>query len=649
MPDYRGGKPFGGFQQNADRFNYPETRGIFTKAVPRWIQKNVLDLLPKKAKTVDLLRKLGAVETGLSGWPQMREVKAFFPEGFFKVEDLWQEVHDLGTAQWKMIDLVGMNQNVRPKPEVTYEYWKRAYYHYSMFGMRFAFNEWDKKVLGAQFNKYMNETLAGRIDSYSMALNRLLWEHSLRSRQLPNSTRYGASYRHDAAGFQSSAEIQDVGSIPYYLNGLGFRIGIATNSTNLVETGGALRSGDSNTPPHRIAAVTLHDGRWAPPTSPDGYPFSTQVQSGSGSQLGSPEGTVTRILWSQTPFFWFPDAPGTPLFKGDSNESSAVVELAKADTATTAVDNISIGEGLRKLHYQVIGGLERGYKFAFGILGDANYSKARLVFYGTDIPNAERPVFAGTTGIDYDMGYGTALPFLWEMPAPYMFSPAWGAALQAYAGTNPDKALQHNHWSRFLAVIRATKQPLIISKRWDMGGGTIHYPIYFGQYGISTTGNPWAHSAFRGGIDTRFVLTPTVLERLYSYMKENDPNIGQVILACHPNVAIALNIYAMGQIQYFSERRSFGPVEFSAEFQRYKNFVIFTDLMIPDGVIYAIVPGENSLTFAFDDDSFQLRKGYLNNAIDFYYGYFIMRLMMSSCHCHGMIWGVRPDTLDSTM
>jgi hypothetical protein len=373
------------------------------------------------------------------------------------------------------------------------------------------------------------------------------------------------------------------------------------------------------------------------------------VQSGSGSQLGSPEGTVTRILWSQTPFFWFPDAPGTPLFKGDSNESSAVVELAKADTATTAVDNISIGEGLRKLHYQVIGGLERGYKFAFGILGDANYSKARLVFYGTDIPNAERPVFAGTTGIDYDMGYGTALPFLWEMPAPYMFSPAWGAALQAYAGTNPDKALQHNHWSRFLAVIRATKQPLIISKRWDMGGGTIHYPIYFGQYGISTTGNPWAHSAFRGGIDTRFVLTPTVLERLYSYMKENDPNIGQVILACHPNVAIALNIYAMGQIQYFSERRSFGPVEFSAEFQRYKNFVIFTDLMIPDGVIYAIVPGENSLTFAFDDDSFQLRKGYLNNAIDFYYGYFIMRLMMSSCHCHGMIWGVRPDTLDSTM
>jgi hypothetical protein len=189
MPDYRGGKPFGGFQQNADRFNYPETRGIFTKAVPRWIQKNVLDLLPKKAKTVDLLRKLGAVETGLSGWPQMREVKAFFPEGFFKVEDLWQEVHDFGNnPQWKMIDLVGMNQNVRPKPEVTFEYWKRAYYHYSMFGMRFAFNEWDKKVLGAQFNKYMNETLAGRIDSYSMALNRLLWEHSLRSRQLPNST-----------------------------------------------------------------------------------------------------------------------------------------------------------------------------------------------------------------------------------------------------------------------------------------------------------------------------------------------------------------------------------------------------------------------------------------------------------------------------
>jgi hypothetical protein len=650
MPDYRGGKPFGGFQQGAEQFHYPETRGIFTKAVPRWIQKNVLDLLPKKAKTVDLLRKLGAVETGLSGWPQMREVKAFFPEGFFKVEDLWQEVHDFGNnPQWKMIDLVGMNQNVRSKPEVTFEYWKRAYYHYSMFGMRFAFNEWDKKVLGAQFNKYMNETLAGRIDSYSMALNRLLWEHSLRSRQLPNSTSYGASYRHDAAGFQSSAEIQDVGSIPYYLNGLGFRIGIATDRNSLVESGGALPQTAGAT--FNIAAVTLHDGRWAPPNSTlQQYPFATQLDSSApGSSLGTSVGNVNKILWSQTPFFWFPDAPGTPLFTtATGTPPVSITANALAGDDTDAIAGISIGEGIRKLHYQVIGGLERGYRFKLATGSGAAENNARLVFYGATASNATKPVFAGTTGIDYDMGYGTALPFLWEMPAPYMFSPAWGAALEAYVGTNTDKALQHNHWSRFLAVIRATKQPLIISKRWDIGG-TIHYPIYFGQYGISTTGNPWAHSAFKSGIDTRFVLTPTVLERLYSYMKENDPNIGQVILACHPNVAIALNIYAMGQITYFTERRSFGPVEFGAEFQRYKNFVIFTDLMIPDGVIYAIVPGENSLTFAFDDDSFQLRKGYLNNAIDFYYGYFIMRLMMSSCHCHGMIWGVRPDTLDSTM
>jgi hypothetical protein len=310
--NYRDYKPFvaGGDHM----YNYPETRGYLIKAIPKWITQNVLNLLPTKARTLDLLRSMGAIETGLSGWPIMRELESVFLEGFFKVHDLWEDV-DNASSNTRSVDLVTMGMPIRQRPEITYEYWKRAYYHYSMFGMRFAFNEWDRKVLGSNFNKYMNDILKRRIDSYSMALNRLLWEHHLRGRT-DESNRIIASYLNDSKGYASNASMQDVGSIPYYLNGLGFRIGFATSKTDF----------SSNFPYndtesgflHNIAAVTYHDGSYYRPAQPLNYTIT-----GTAAQWGVSGGpNPVRLVFSSLPFFWFPDAPGTPLFDATNTSNS---------------------------------------------------------------------------------------------------------------------------------------------------------------------------------------------------------------------------------------------------------------------------------------------------------------------------------------
>ena len=499
MPkEYRNYRPFAA--DGDHMYNYPETRGYVTKAIPKWITQNVLNLLPTKARTLDLLRSMGAIETGLSGWPIMRELESVFLEGFFKVDDLWEDVDNTG-PNTRSVDLVTMGMPLRNKPEITYEYWKRAYYHYSMFGMRFAFNEWDRKVLGSNFNKYMNDILKKRIDSYSMALNRLLWEHHLRGRTNA-SNQIIASYLNDSRGYASNASMQDVGSIPYYLNGLGFRIGFATNKTNFGSN--FPYSDDANDTGflHRIAAVTYHDGSYYTPASPLNYTITgTPVQWGvSGNNPPNP----TRLVFSSLPFFWFPDAPGTPLLDGTSN-LWFLRPPASGDVYNIGGANYLYSESLLKLHRQVVGALIRGYHINYSGTGGANRGRLRTdylnSFFGvssfTDtLPNSN--IF------DYGLGsietYATTAPFLWALPEAFQFSPVVGQYLQNFVSANPDAAFQHNHWSRMLAVIRATRQPTIISARQTVNNITF-YPIYFGEYGIQTTGNPWAHSGFAGGVD----------------------------------------------------------------------------------------------------------------------------------------------------
>jgi hypothetical protein len=298
----------------------------------------------------------------------------------------------------------------------------------------------------------------------------------------------------------------------------------------------------------------------------------------------------------------------------------------------------------------VVGALIRGYQINYSDTS-TTANRARLrndylnSFFGVNSFSASLP---NSDIFDYGLGtvetYATTAPFLWALPEPFQFSPVVGQYLQNFVSANPDAAFQHNHWSRILAVIRATRQPTIISARQTVGGRTF-YPIYFGEYGIQTTGNPWAHSGFENGVDTRFTLKPTVLERLHSYMRNNGAE-GQKILACHPNVAIALNLYAMSNIEWTAmNKRTYGPVDFRAEFPRFGDFVIYTDLMIPDGIVYVIVPSEKSLSFAFDSNDFRIKEVPTKNAIHLYMGFFIMRLLMASAHQHGMIWGVKPDSI----
>jgi len=645
--DYRNYAPFtsGGDHE----YNYPETRGYMTKAIPKWITRNVLNLLPTKAKTMDLLRSMGAIETNLSGWPIMRDIESVFLEGFFKVADLWEDV-DNATSQTRAIDLVGMNMPIPTRPEITYEYWKRAYYHYSMFGMRFAFNEWDRKVLGSGFNKYMNDILKQRINSYSMALNRLLWEHSLRGR-VNQSNQVIASYLNDAKGYASNASMQDVGSIPYYLNGLGFRIGFATSKTSL-SAGNEFPYNDNETGyAHNIAAVTYHDGSYYTPANPLNFTISgTRDQWGMSTGENAP--APQRLVFSSLPFFWFPDAPGTPLFDATAAQNRWWLNPSGANNDVYTIGGVDylVSESLLKLHRQIVGALVRGYTIEYdtSLTGRGRLRNDYLrSFFGTGSATATQPdhnVF--DYGLEKISNYATTAPFLWALPEPFQFSPIIGSFLENYISANTNQAFQHNHWSRMLAVIRATRQPTIISSRHTINNVTT-YPVYFGTYGIQTTGNPWAHSGFAGGADTRFTLRPTVLERLHSYMNNNGAE-GQKVLACHPNIAIALNLFAMSNIEWTAQnRRTYGPVDFRAEFPRFGDFVIYTDMMIPDGLIYVLVPSEQSLSFAFDTSDFNIKEVPTKNAVQLYMGFFIMRLILSSVHQHGLIWGVKPDTLAS--
>ena len=668
-PNYRGQ----GFYGSDDyAYRYPETRGLKHKAVPKWIERNVLNLLPTKAETLKLLRSMGAVETGLSGWPQMRELEAVFLEGFFKVNDLWSDVDNLsGSNATEMIDLVAMGKSTTQRPEITYEYWKRAYYHYSMFGMRFAFNEWDRKVLGSNFNRYMNEVLSKRIDSYSMALNRLLWEHGIRSRTIPGSSALGAVYRDDADGMTANASIQDVGTIPYYLNSPSFRIGFAVSlggGNNLNAANFPVAANTANGVTH-ICAITFHDGSiWnhrsaSAPSNPNHvFPVTggaTAAQFGAGATTDA----NLHVVFSNLPYFWFPDAVGLPLFRYDGGSNGApnnrfyLAAPASGDdhsvTIGSQTTNYRWRECHRKLYNQIVGALERGYSVTGAAQGASNTvpNNYRRFFHGAT-SNTTDPLDLSVVdfGLETNRHVAWVAPFLWELPGPFQFSPALGDYLQRYINvpTNNEKILTHNHWSRILSVIRNTRQPTVISARHRIGTTDL-YPIYFGEYGIQTTGNPWAHIGFLNGQDTRFTLKPQVLERLHSYMRNNGAT-GQKVLACHPNIAIALNIYAMGRIEWTAQnRRTYGPVDFRAEFPRFGDFVIFTDLMIPEGIIYVIVPSERSLSFAFDTQDFNIEEVPTKNAIRLYKGFFIMRLMMSSAHQHGMIWGVKPDTLSEVI
>lgn len=573
---------------------YPEHRGLYNRILPKWIETNVRELLTAKADTLNLLGKFGVVERELSGWPLQMNVKYGFLEGFFKVDDLWEEFDNLNSST-QMFDLVtgtpAEGVNTPQRPEIEYNMHRRVFYDYAMYGMRFAFNEWDRRRLGrGEFNKYMTEILSSRIDSYGLALNRAMWEHWLgRPNGYGHTTPKRASYRRDDNTFAAGSS--DLGSIPFYLNGLGFRIAIR-NPNNSFTAGLA---NDSDRKP--IFAVTFHDGAM------------------KGKKV--PIGTSDALYFSGMPTYWFPDAPGLNIIERSGTNYVTLLDPSN----TQLVNNNSL------LIHQTIGAMHRGYRLANYVqtTGDTIHDK----FWGFTPGGAEAVV---------DISNISALESpVWDLPAPFYFSPSWKN--YAYDAT---RIYDHDYWFRHLALVRSTKLPTVYSER-TAHGSVQEYPIYFGDNGIQSTGNPWAHADYNGGADTRFTLTAVSLEKVWQYLSQNGVR-GPKILACHPNVAIALNVYAMQNIEWRgTNKSSYGPVEFSAEFPRYRDAVVFTDMMIPDGVVYLVVPSEGSIKFYIDDASFSIEKLPTKNAIHLYGGYFLMRLVMVNAQSHALIWGVKPN------
>ncbi len=569
---------------------YPEHRGLYNRILPLWIETNVRDLLPLKTDTMRLLEKFGSVER-LFRWPLQMNVKFGFLEGFYKVKDLWADFDNLSAASAQMYDLVtGTPSDIPPpqRPEIEYLFHRRVFYDYAMYGMRFAFNEWDMRRLGpGDFNRYMDEILAQRIESYGMALNKAFWEHWIgRPGVKPASYR-----RDDNTSYGPGAS--DLGSLPFYINGLGFRIGI--------------RSGDSAFPDvglgntKNIFAVTYHDGS----------------VSGLKVDLTGPD----SIYFSGLPTYWFPDAPGLPIINNTGG------------TLTTLLDpsNPSFKDNNSLLIHQTVGGMHRGYTLKTYTNTGTNHDN----FWGFTTGGV--PIAARLSNAPGDSQVNLESP-VWDLVSPFYLSPSW----RTYNGYDTNRIYDHDYWFRHLAVIRNTKLPTVYSERTVHGSAT-NYPIYFGDNGVNTLGNPWAHPDYQGGVDTRFTLTPQALERVWQYLTQNGVR-GPKILACHPNVAIALNVYAMNNIEWRAMNKStYGPVEFSAEFPRYRDAVIFTDMMIPDGVVYIITPSEGAVKFYIDEKQFRIEKQPTKNAIHLYGGYFLMRLVMVNAQSHAMIWGVKPN------
>lgn len=589
-------------QMVRQNLQYPEHRGLYNRIIPRWIEKNVRDLLPTKADTYRMFEKFGSVETGLSGWPVQFNVKYGFLEGFYRVKDLWAEFDNLDSNAIEMYDLVTgtpadpSTYPIPQRPEIEYMMHRRVFYDYAMFGMRFAFNEWDARRLGkGEFNRYMNEILSQRIDSYAMALNRALWEHWIGRPRTNSTPERPASYRRDGNDSFTGGEPQDLGSIPFFINGLGFRIGIRADDPSTSAVFPGLAEGETKT----VFAVTYHDG------------------SLKGKRVAA---SNQDIYFSGMPVYWFPDTPGLPIIRRSGGQIQTLLDPNLVDYRNTN----------SLLIHQTIGNMNRGYRL-WTYQQPANSTNFDL-FWGFNANGGEIAVSLGTSS---SQAIQLESP-VWDVPSPFYFSPSW----KTFTHFDPQRIYDHSYWFRHLAVVRATKMATVYSeRRADLGN---EYPIYFGENGVASTGNPWAHQDYQGGADTRFTLTAQALERVWQYLNQNGSR-GPKILACHPNVAIALNVYAMNNIDWQGvNKRSYGPVDFSAEFPRYRDAVVFTDMMIPDGVVYIINPNEGSMKFLFDEQSFRIDKQPTKNAIHLYGGFFLMKLAMLDACSHAIIWGVKP-------
>lgn len=561
-------------------YQYPERDGIFNEAVMNFIKDNIDNLLPVKTRTIDLLRKAGCLKTNLGGWPQVFDIEVDVPEGFYRVRDVWADTHEIDNTSdtfryfdtaYGTISQQPGNSNWTPRrPDIEHRGSRRIFYDYSFYMFRHAINKFERMRLQNKFNQWVEKNMRGRIDAYFTALNRELWK---------NGVAPGERYERDNTG--SSGEDQSLGSIPFYINGLGFRIGAYLDSPATVP--------NTEQTIARSAGwyLTFHNGVISVPRSERVYNLATG-----------------GILFSNNAVFFHP----------------------------RATDSFSNN---RFFHHHTIGALDRGY------LNDSRSpfsSTNGLLRHGTNLGLDDATVDV------QQMGFRA--PY-WGLITAYLLSPQWSHASPTGQLSHLSSDLDNSvNIYRQLLLYRENRLPAIIAPVRDEPGianvpAAMRYPIYK----LNETSNPWFNPQFGSNArtDTRAPVSAQIIEPLYYNLSANHGGVtSPKVFWTRPDIQASMNIKAMTNRTFFQDRAKFGPVDFGMDVERYKDMVIYSDLIVPEGVAYLGVMDDDTLQFAFDTTQFKPEVIPLPKAVTYYQGFFAMKLMMINPVKWGILWGIKP-------
>lgn len=570
---------YGNFTQT---YTYAEGKGVFVRAVARYIRDGTLNLLPVRSPSYDLLKKAGVIKTGLVGWPQQFIIDIGLPEGFFRQgPNPWAYTFNpSGTgslSDFKLYDPAASG-DLPAVPNIEHAYEQLARYDVARYGMRFAINLYDRVRLGpAMFNKRLKENMDRRINTYALQLNRMIWDNRLTAYHADGSN----------TSYTTNPSFETLGSIPFFFNGLMCRVGILVSGASRA----AADTRPTNLPSgQQIVALTFHDGDF--------------VNTPQPLYLGQQGGQHYSIHWSKSAVFFHPDLIGQTL----------------GNLISTSV-SVPASYGLR----HVIGTHQRGVQF-------------------TTVDN-----FFNHTG---DVTGNSPNNFLsgayWQVFTPYLLSDNW-----SLVDTNPSNEIDPLKPNRILAVYKQTKLPAVASVKQSLqiangfNESYTTYPIYgsVSQSGVTNLQGWYAIAPNGTRIDTRFSVTAQTFEQVYYAMKYNSNGQGPRVLFCRPEIQAALNVYALTNTVLYRElgRGTYSEeLKLGAEWDRYKDAVVFVDINVPDGIVYMGTLNDNVLQFAFDDTNFEVFHVPTPNDVEYFHGRFAMKMMMINPHGWGIIWGVKP-------
>lgn len=257
-----------GYDSARERFSvyqYPESRGIFAhvvgKVLKEGVQRHLLELQP----TLDAFKSAGAVKNNLGGWPLKFHVYTDHLEGFFEIADpyvnLMEPDADEVGDQWsvgasglydpekpdgvRMRYFDPVRRSLAERARVKdgkyrhanfYDQLVTLYYDAPILGFRFEMSRQEEYYLGKPgANQEFRRRIEEKIKSFAMAINRRLWASEIHSYTFNDGSPQG--------------EKSAVGSIPFFVNGLGWTV-IGRNTTQ----------NSSDTPAHLLTTTnTLRD------------------------------------------------------------------------------------------------------------------------------------------------------------------------------------------------------------------------------------------------------------------------------------------------------------------------------------------------------------------------------------------------------